>query len=174
MKNNNNKHVISNLFVYLLIGVFAVMGTLLTLYTARGYQAAVKQSDIHNEQRVGGAFVLGAVRAGDASGLVSINNAGGVDVLEIRSVYPEEDGERVYVRRLYCSGGKMREYFTSEESFGDEREPFSPFDTDLGTEICDLDEMKLTLRDGLLTAYLTRPDGSTDTVSVAVRSGPDR
>lgn len=175
MKRIENRHGISNLFVYLLIGAFAVMGTLLTLYTARGYQAAVKQSELHNEERVAGAFVLGAVRSGDTSGLISVNHVDGVDVLEIRSVF-EEDGENtVYVRRLYCAGGQLREYFTSDEGEnGVEKTPFSPLDPELGTGICELEHMELRLENGLLTASLTRMDGKCDTVSAAVRSEAER
>ncbi len=163
--------MISNLFAFVLIGVFAVMSTLLVLYAARGYQDAVTRSDKHNVNRVAGAFILGAVRAEDVSGAVTVNRVEDTDVLEIRSTYDEDGEESVYVRRLYCTNGMLKDLFTAEyDSESGQKKAFSPSDPLVGNEICALQEMKLTLEDALLTAELTYDDGTVNRVYAAVRT----
>ena len=78
------------------------------------------------------------------AGEVSISDFGGSDALVIR----EEVGSRVYVTRIYCYDGWLRELYCAENA------DLQPVD---GEKVLEAESLSLSLEDGLLHAKI---DGS--------------
>lgn len=149
-------HSISGAFVFLLLGMFAVLSMALVLVGAQAYRTTVDQTAGHTRDRILQAFVRNAARADDENGVIAISEIGGVPVLCFAS---ELDGER-YIKYVYCHNGELRELFTSA-GYG--------FDPDEGEKICEAEALELGLEDGLLTATLTGADGTRYTIYIGLR-----
>ena len=100
MKREARGRVLTGALAFLLLAVFAVGATQLTLLGAQAYRATVARSQTHNRERIVPAVIRSAVRAGNAAGAVSVEKIDGVCCLTVRS---EEEG-RAYLRR--CMSGK--------------------------------------------------------------------
>ena len=155
-KRRNIQHSMQGVFVFVLLGLFAVMSTLMVLLGAQMYRNTVDHAARNNEDRVMAAYVRSMVRAEDADGAVSVESQNGVDTLALRE---ELDGEG-YVTWLYCHEGQLYEQFTSE---GDE---FDPAD---GTPICPAQRFAPRIEGGLLTVDMTDGKGRQSSVRVALR-----
>lgn len=149
---------VSGVFVFLLLGVFAVFATLLVLLGARAYQTTVARSEAHVNGRVLESFIVNTVRADDAAGAVSVETVDGLDALHIAYDY---DGEW-YDKWVYCYEGSLRELFTARE-FG-----FVPAD---GERVCDARSMTLRQNGNLITAELTDAEGRVHQARIALRCG---
>ena len=150
------QHSMQGAFVFVLLGFFALLSTLMVLLGAQMYRNTVDHAAKNNEGRVLGAYVRSMVRAEDALDAVSIEEHDGVKAL---AMYEEIDGEG-YVTWLYEYEGQLYEQFTDAD-----RE-FSP---QSGTAICAAKHFEPTLEDGLLTVALVNGAGSADTVRVNLR-----
>ena len=84
-------------FVFVLLGAFAVMSTLMVLLGAQMYHRTVEHTDLNNAERVLSAYVRSMVRAYDRTDAISVETHDGVVALAMRESF---DGE-VYVMRLY-------------------------------------------------------------------------
>ena len=155
---NNNRHVISGAFVFLLLGLFAVFSTVLVLFGARAYNATVDRSSLHNERRVVDSFIRNAVRADAESGAVSVQDMDGVQAILLTS---EEMGDR-YTRYIYFYDGNLCDLYTSADN------PFRPED---GEEICALNGLSASVDGGLLTVELTDSQEELHTVRIALVCG---
>lgn len=147
---------VSGVFVFLLLGVFAVFATFLALLGARAYQTTVERSEAHTAGRVLENFVINAVRADDAAGAVSIENVNGLDALHIAYDY---DGE-LYDKWVYCYEGSLRELFAARE-YG-----FEPAD---GEAVCEAQSMQLQHNGNLITVELIDVDGRSHRAQIALR-----
>lgn len=111
------RHTFQGLFIFLLLGVFAVMSTMLVLYSARVYNKTVERSERNNIDRIMRSFVSSAARTGDEEGTfyVGFCNTGDgrrVDYIERYDCFTDGDmNEQVYVTRLYCDDGKLWETY---------------------------------------------------------------
>ncbi len=152
------RHVVSGVFIFLLLGIFAVFSTVMVLFSAQFYRATVDQTTRHNEERVLYHYVVNAVRGNDAGGSVAVREEAGLPVL---SLGWEADGDR-YETRIYCHDGALRELFT------DAADPFDPED---GEVICPAEGFIPVMEDGLLTLTLTDGRGETRTIHMALRCG---
>ena len=150
-------HQIQNVFIFLLLGIFATLSTLTVLLGAQAYQSIVRRSDAQSADRILRAFVRGAVQAEDADGAVFVEELDGVRMLTLTS---KIDGE-TYVRRIYCHDGELRERFTSAGR---------PFDPELGETVCAARDFEPRIEGGLLTVRMTGSDGEPCEVCVALRS----
>lgn len=139
------KHSISNVFVFLLLGIFALFGTMLVLLGAGTYRHAVERSTIHNDTRIVTSYLRSMVRAADAEGGVSVE---GTDASPILVLHGEEDGE-AYITRLYVQDGMLM------ESLAD---PDEEFDPEWGSEVCPVQSMRVELSNGLLTVHVETDD----------------
>ena len=157
-KRRSVQHGMQGVFVFVLLGLFAVMSTLMVLLGAQMYRNTVDHATANNEDRVLGAYVRSMVRAQDAAGAVSTEEMDGVKALALRESLEGED----YVTWLYCWEGQLYEQFT--EAGGDFR-PAS------GTAICPAEAFEPSLEGGLLTIDMTDGKGERDTVEVALRCG---
>ena len=155
-KQRTINHSMQGVFVFVLLGMFAVMSTLMVLLGAQMYRNTVDHATRNNEDRVMVAYVRSMVRAEDADKSVSVEDQNGLTTLALRE---ELDGTG-YVTWLYCHEGQLYEQFTSE---GDE---FDPAD---GTAICPAQSFEPRLEGGLLTVDMTDGKGQQSTVRVGLR-----
>lgn len=151
---------IQNVFVLLLLAVFAALSTLLVTLGAQAYRSTVERADADNETRILSAVVRSAIWAEDGVGQVLVEEKEGVQTLSIVSTYDDES----YVKRLYCHEGTLRESFASAEY------PFAPED---GESICQAQRFEPSLDAGLLTVRLVGVDGGESTVKLCLRSVED-
>ena len=156
-KRKNVQHSMQGVFVFVLLGLFAVMSTLMVLLGAQMYRNTVDHATENNEGRVLGAYVRSMIRAEDAEGSVVVEDHDGVTAL---ALYEEIEGAP-YVTWLYCYDGQMYEQFTDAD-----RE-FSP---QSGTAICPATSFEPAIAgDGLLTVNMVDGAGRPCTVQVGLR-----
>ena len=77
-------------FVFVLLGLFAVMSTLMVLLGAQMYRNTVDHATANNEDRIVGAYVRSMIRAQDAADMVVIQDLGGVKALGLRDRLADE------------------------------------------------------------------------------------
>ena len=157
MSNGNMKvhHGMQGAFVFVLLGLFALMSTLMVLLGAQMYHSTVDRSQYNNESRIMGAYVRSMVRSMDA-GQIGVEAPGGISALALRESWEDEE----YVTWIYQYNGQLCEQFTEAE------EAFNP---DRGTEICPANSLSAELKDGLLTVRLTDGNDAPCLVQVALR-----
>ena len=155
-KHRKVQHSMQGVFVFVLLGLFAVMSTLMVLLGAQMYRNTVDRSTANNEDRVLSAYVRSMIRAEDTSGAMEIGEYDGVKALAMRE---DLDGE-AYVTWLYCYEGQMYEWFTSDDG---------EFRPESGTAICPAQRFEPSLDNGLLTVNLVNAKGEPETVRVALR-----
>ena len=156
-KRKTVQHGMQGVFVFVLLGLFAVMSTLMVLLGAQMYRNTVDHAAHNNEDRVLGAYVRSMIRAGDSAGTIKIEDHDGVTAL---AMYDEFEGES-YVTWLYCHEGRLYEQFTSRD------DDFVP---DSGTEICGAESFEPEFEGDLLTVRMTDDEGQSCVVQVALRS----
>ena len=155
-RRNNTQHSMQGAFIFVLLGLFALMSTLMVLLGAQMYRATVENSEYNNSGRILGAYVRSMVRSMDRADAVSIENLNGVNALSFKETYDDE----VYVTWIYQYEGKLYEQFT------DLTDDFSPA---RGTEICPANSFTPSLSDGLLTLNMTDGADVPCNVQVALR-----
>ena len=163
---------IQNVFIFLLLAIFAVCAIFLTAMSARVYRDTVRSSDGNNTARIVDAIVRGAVQSED-TGSVYVTEEGataetgadgvttrdaGIPVLVFRNDY---DGE-IYLRRLYCLNGWLWESFTAEE-YG--------FEEEMGESLVAVRSFEPEVNGNLLTARIVTPEGQRQNVSVYLWAG---
>ena len=148
---------IQNVFIFLLLAIFAISAIFLTALSAQVYRDTVEVSGRNNAARIAAAVVRGAVY-GEDSGNASVRDEGGVPVLTFTENY---DGE-IYLRRLYCAAGSLRESLMSADA---------EFDPESGEELMDMASFTPVLSGRMLTCRAVLPDGAEQEVSVCLRAG---
>ena len=149
------QHSMQGVFVFVLLGLFAVMSTLMVLLGAQMYRNTVDHATLNNENRVLDAYVRSMIRAGDLSGAVKIEDHDGVKAL---AMYDDLE-EDAYVTWLYCYDNQLYEQYTSRS---DDFVPAS------GTAICPARVFVPTLEGDLLTVQLMDETGELSAVQVAL------
>ena len=155
-KRNSVQHGMQGVFVFVLLGLFAVMSTLMVLLGAQMYRNTVDTTTANNEDRVLGAYVRSMIRAEDMRDSVSVEVYDGLRTLAMRDTL---DGEG-FVTWLYCYEDSLYEHFTSADS------EFNPAS---GTAICPAQGFEPRLEGNLLTLELKNGRGEPETVRVALR-----
>ncbi len=170
MKEKAPTHLISGVFVFLLLGVFAVLSTVMVLLGARAYRGTVERNSTHNTARICSSYLRSIVRADDETGSLRIERMDAlvtneddseqqvqVDTIALYNAYDDE----AYVTRIYIWDGYLREWFT---------EASEPFYADAGEVVCAAEEMQASIQDGLLTVEV-RSGGETVETNVALYAG---
>lgn len=160
MTDRKQHHSIAGVFVFLLLGLFAVMSMLLVLESAQAYRGIVDATARHNDQRIIHAYIRNAVSAEDCAGMVTLQELNGLQVLTIgtpRAV----DGEADYVKYIYCYQGTLRDQFASTAY---------PFEPGNGEEICAVERLDMTQDGQLLCLTMTDPAGGTYSECIALRT----
>jgi hypothetical protein len=156
MSKNGPSHAISGVFVFLLLGVFAVFSTVMVVLGAKAYKATADRAAEHNADRIASAYVRSMVRADDDRDSLRVEEIGGLSAVTMHYDY---DGEE-YLTRIYVYGGKLREWFSYAEA------DFEPAD---GEAVCAADEMQASLSGHLLSVCMRHGDKWTN-VDIALRS----
>ncbi len=156
MSKNGPSHVISGVFVFLLLGIFAVFATLRVLLGARAYMSTAERAAEHNASRIASAYMRSMVRADDSLDSLSVEDLDGLPAVTMRYEY---DGEE-YLTRIYVYEGMIRELFTDAET---------EFEPDFGEVVCVMDEMKASLSGHLLRVQMRFGDEWTN-VDIALRA----
>ena len=149
-------HSVSGMFVFLLLGIFAVFCTVMVLLGVRAYRGSNERAQIHNDSRLGPAYIRSMVRALDEEDVLSIEDEDGLPVLCMTESW---EGER-YITRVYSYGGSLREWYASERM---------AFEPENGTVICTAGGLDLRLEEGLLKVLLQNADGTETETDIAVR-----
>lgn len=156
MKSKANNHAISGTFVFLLLGVFAVISTLLVLLCAQAYRNTVDETALHRDQRIIQSFIRNTLRAEDAENAFGATDKNGINTLTITSRFDDE----VYVRYLYCYEGMLRDLFIEADDH---------FHPDYGEEICPAEAFSATVSGDLVNVDITDTDGTLYSFSIAQR-----
>lgn len=162
-------HTISGVFVFLLLGIFAVFSTVMVLLGAKAYRAAVERTGVHNTARINTAYIRTMLRADDETAVFSIETIDGtvtedgeertvpVQTIALRNIYGEDE----YVTRIYVYNGSLREWFTRAST---------PFRPGQGEIVCPADELDASL-DGQLMTVRVRVGDEWSEVYLALRAG---
>ena len=155
-------NTIQNVFVLLLLAIFAVLSTLLVAMGAQLYRATIDREEDNNNARVLSAVVRSAVWAEDG-GEVLVEHHDDISTLAIVDRYEDEDGEEeAYYKRLFCHDGYLWESYTSEER---------GFDFDAGESLCELAAFEPVIDGKTLTIQITALDGSQYEIRMSLRAG---
>ncbi len=157
IRDKKPPRMIQNVFVLLLLAIFAAMSTLLVTLGAQVYRGAVERANANNEARILSAVVRSALWAEDGAAEVRVENQDGVPVLAIETNY----GDESYVKRLYCHEGQLLESFMNAEY---------PFDTMNGESICRAAAFEPVLENGFLTVTLTGENDVQSVVQLQLRT----
>ncbi len=156
MSRSGPSHAISGVFVFLLLGIFAVFSTVMVVLGAKAYKATADRAAEHNAGRIACAYVRSMVRADDDSDSLRVD---GIDGLSAVTMHYNYDGEE-YLTRIYVYDGMLREWFSYAEA------DFEPED---GEAVCAADEMQASLSGHLLSVRMRHGDEWTN-VDIALRS----
>ena len=150
-------HTIAGVFVYLLLGVFEVVSTMLVLVGAQAYRATTEHAEAHNPDRTLYAYMLNSLRGDDNAGTIELRSEEGIDLLAVSYDY----GWEVLEKRIYCYDGYLRELLTSPEY------EFVPGN---GEQICEAETFRAQLSGDLITIELTCADGETREINAVLRT----
>lgn len=150
------RHSISQVFVFLLLSVFAVFSTLMVLLGAQMYRGTVDQTERNGERRVLINYVKNVVRGNDCANMVRIDHRSGIDMLVFAYDF---DGD-LYETMVYCYEGELRELFIDAEQ---------EFEPEYGESICKAQAFVPEMNDGLLTVHLTDAQGQNSELRIALR-----
>lgn len=132
---------ITDLLSLTVLTVFALCALLVLLLGGRVYQnLAEAGEEIYRSRTVCQYLSTRVQQAGE----VSVSDFGGGDALVIR----EEMGSRVYLTRIYCYDGWLRELYCAENA------QLQPAD---GEKVLEAESLNLSLEDGMLELEI---DGS--------------
>lgn len=153
-----SKHYIDGLLTLLLFGVFAVSILSVLLTGADVYRRLTRRDQDSYNSRTCAQYMAVKARQASGAGAVTVAAFGGCDALVLSQ---EIEGE-VYLTRVYCYDGWLRELFSARE------DRFSPED---GEKVLQLQGLELKLEDGLLSVVMTQTNGSEATLFLSPRGG---
>ena len=137
-----SSHAISGVFVFLLMGIFAIFSTVMVLMGAKAYRGVVDSSSTNNSMRVASSYIRTMLRSDDETGVLRLEEVDGIQTITMENDYGD-----IYVTRIYLYEGKLREWFAMADI------PFVPRN---GETVCDLDSLQAEYADGLLKITLSR------------------
>ena len=152
-----HSHTIAGVFVFLLLGVFAVFSTMLVLFGAQAYRSITERSAEHEADRTLYAYVLNSLRGEDAAGTVGLRSENGMDMV---TVAYDDFGES-FEKRMYCYDGYLRELLIPAES---------EFNPAAGEQICEASDFQAQINGNLITIEMTGADGEPHTVETILRT----
>lgn len=133
-----------------------ILGVLLT--GAKSYEALVRRGGESYEYRTAARYLSTRVRQADCVDAISVEDFGGQSALVLRQ---EIEGE-VYLTRIYCHDGQLRELFTAETG------TFSPED---GEKLLALEAVSFEKTGHFLSACVTMAGGREQTLHWHLRGG---
>ncbi len=155
MKQRSGQQHIISLAALLLVAVFAVSILLSLLAGASVYRRMTDRDQRSWEGRTAQRYIATRVRQEDRQDALAVEDFCGLQALTL-GVGQE------YLTRLYCYDGSLWELYAPADL------AMSPED---GERLLELEDMSLSLEDGLLQVELTPPSGPTRHLSLSLRSG---
>lgn len=169
-RRTQQRHSISGIFVFLILGIFAISSTVMVLIGAQAYKGSADRYESHNAERIASSYIRSKLREADAQGMLRIE-AGGMTVAAdaetgdgqasgspVLQIVNEEEGT---VTLLYVYEGMLYEWYTLRELAQDA----ASLNGRNGESVCPLDEMQVqTGENGLLTVRLREGDTWTEVV----------
>ena len=165
-RSTRSPKMIQNVFVLLLLSVFAILSTFLVTVGAQLYRNTVDSAERNNNTRIMTAVVRSSIWAEDGGRVETENLTYDVEdgpsgELTALSILHEYDGE-VFVKRLYAYEGWLRESFTEKEM---------PFNPEYGEELCEIAAFEPAIDGKQLTVGLETKDHQQSTVKMFLRAG---
>ncbi|MBR2259200.1 MAG: DUF4860 domain-containing protein [Blautia sp.] len=153
--STSNDHTISNIFVFILLSMFAVFSMIVVMLGVRAYKSTRTRYETSSEYRLLSSYLRSMIRAEDGFAGVSVEEKDGQQILVLREDY----GTTVCLTRIYTWDGYLREWFSREEN---------EFRPEEGEKICRAEELRAEISDGLLTASIKDGYGKTVDVSACL------
>ena len=150
-------HAIAGVFVFLLLGIFAVFSTMLVLFGAQAYRTTMERSQEHEADRTLYAYVLNTLRGDDCAGTIGLHSEDGIDMVTVAYDY----GGEMFEKRVYCYDGYLREQLIPVGS------EFTP---SAGEQVCEASNFRAEMSGGMITIELTGADGESHTVETILRT----
>ena len=151
--------MIQNLFVLLLLSLFAVLSTFLVTMGAQLYRNTVESAEKNSDRRIMSAIVRSAIWAEDG-GEVMIEHIDEYDITSLTIINRYELG--TYYNRLYVYDHHLLECFTMDDIL---------FDPEYGEELCPLEKFEPSIEGKVLTVNLETSDHTEDIVRMYLRAG---
>ena len=162
MSNRSIGHspkLIQNLFVVLLLALFALLSTFLVTMGAQLYRNTVDSAERNNNSRIMTSVVRSAIWAEDGGEIyVDRMEDSGLTTLTIRT----NDSGEIYYTRLYAYDGYLRECYQGDDI---------PFNPEYGETMCELNRFDPSIEGNVLTVELESKDGIASTVRMVMRAG---
>jgi len=155
----NSPKTIQNVFVLLLLSLFACLSTFLVTIGAQLYRGTVDSAERNNTGRIMTAVVRSAIWAEDG-GSVFVEKMDGWDITAL-TIIDVVDGETNY-KRLFAYDGQLLETYTDDSL---------EFDPKYGEPLCDLKEFEPELNGKVLTVRLKASDDTESTIRMTLRAG---
>ena len=155
-------HMISGVFVFLLIGIFAIASITLVLSGIGAYRNVTNAAARNTERQLALSYLANKVRAYDGAGSVSVDTRDGISVLSLREDW---EGE-TYETLIYHYDGAICEQYTSADG------EFVPMYGERLTEALALQFNEV--RPDLMQVEATLSDGSVYALHMALRTSQVR
>ena len=156
-KSMARSHALGGVFVFALLGTFAVMGVLLIMLGAQAYNTVVTSAQMSSNERILRSYPLNKVRMNDNVDALEIRQIEGVDVLTITQDY---DGD-MYETYVYCYDGWLRELFMAQEE---------EFYLEDGDELIEAQYFRPKIENGMMSFEIGTADGENYQAKLALRS----
>lgn len=151
MRNNGHRKM-TQLMALLVFGLFALCVAAVLLMGGRTYQTLTRRDTAANSHRVAVRYLTTRFQQAPA---VQVEDFCGLQALTAR----EEIDGRVYLTRVYCHEGTIRELFVAESA------QVSPND---GEIVLEADGLSFSREDQLLTVEIAHPDGTCQRLLLAL------
>ena len=150
---------IQNVFVLLLLSLFACLSTFLVTIGAQLYRNSVDSAEMNNTTRIMTAVVRSAIW-GEDGGKIIVEHMDDWNITTL-TVVEEYDDETNY-KRLFAYEGSLLESYTDDEL---------GFDPKYGEPLCDLKEFEPEINGKTLTVRLKASDDTESTIRMTLRAG---
>lgn len=142
MKNNDHRNI-TDLLALAVFGIFALCVAAVLLTGAAVYRGLTERGADSYEQRVAARYITTRFHQAPA---VQIEDFCGLQAMTVR----EKIGDRVYVTRVYCHDGYIRELFAAEHA------AVAPDD---GEILLAAEELAFSVDEELLTVLVSHQSG---------------
>lgn len=151
-------HSFSGIFVFLLIGIFAIASITLVLTGIKAYRNVTQNGNNNTQKLLAISYLSNKIRAYDLTGSVKLETRNGTPML---CLVEEFDGDQYETRIFYYQGSICEQFMLAQDEF----------DPDLGERLTEVKSMEFEqTAPNLLQMTVTLPDDSVHTLHMAMRS----
>ena len=109
-----SNHAISGVFVFLLLGIFAIFSTLMVVMGAKAYRGMVERSVTHNSARVASSYIRTMLRSNDESGVLRVEEVNGVPTITMENDYGDMSSLIGEIRAVLQEKEEQRQVLMNE------------------------------------------------------------